>query len=154
MPSITTDGPESTRGLGKSLGELLSGGGFITLTGELGAGKTTFVQGLAAGLGVRENYITSPSFALINEYDGRVRLYHVDLYRLDGPDALEDIGFNELPGDGVAAVEWPQRAGDELPDERLEIDISVTGGNSREINFTPRGKIYEELTVKLCPANP
>lgn len=154
MPAarITTRGAEETRNSGRSLGEIISGGSFITLRGELGAGKTTFVQGLAEGLGVKERYITSPSFALVNEYEGRVRLYHVDLYRLEGPDDLADIGFDELPGDGVAAVEWPERAEGALPDERLDIEISVTDVEVREITFTPHGKAYEELTERICPA--
>jgi len=125
----------------------------VTLAGELGAGKTTFVQGLAEGLSVGERYVTSPSFALINEYEGRLRLYHVDLYRLDGPEALLDIGFEELPEEGVAAVEWPDRAGGELPEERLDIEILVTGAVSRELRLSPHGKRYEELTEMLCQAS-
>jgi len=149
---ISTASPDETRDIGRALGAIIPGGLFITLRGELGAGKTTFVQGIAEGLGVKERYITSPSFALVNEYEGRLRLYHVDLYRLEGPDDLADIGFDELPGEGVAAVEWPERAGGSLPDERLDIEISVTGVETREIEFTPRGKSYEELTERICPA--
>lgn len=142
--------PDETRALGEELGRLLRKGDLICLYGELGAGKTTFVQGLARGLGVREKYITSPTFSLVNEYNGALRLFHIDLYRLSSPDELEDIGFSEYPGDGVAAVEWPERAAGELPGERLDILFKAGGGDSRKVSARAKGERYEELLEELC----
>ena len=142
--TIHSGSPVETRELAEALGALLAGGEFICLYGDLGAGKTTFVQGMAKGLGVREEYITSPSFALVNEYAGRAPLYHIDLYRLTGPEDLDDIGFAEYPGEGVAAVEWPERAGGCLPGDRLEISIEYDG-EGRGINFRATGERHARL---------
>lgn len=141
--------PDEMRALGEAVGGLAGPGTYICLHGDLGAGKTTFVQGLARGLGVTEAYITSPSFALVNEYEGRLRLYHIDLYRLSGPDDLGDIGFTEYPGAGVAAVEWPERAGGLVPDERLDMHIEYAD-DGREVTFTAHGKRYGALLEGLC----
>lgn len=145
-----TGGPEDTRSLGEELGRLLMAGDLICLYGELGAGKTTFVQGLAKGLGVREKYVTSPTFSLVNEYNGPLRLFHIDLYRLSSPDELEDIGFSEYPGGGVAAVEWPERAEGELPAERLDIRFEAGEGELRTVSVRASGKRYKELLEGLC----
>jgi tRNA threonylcarbamoyladenosine biosynthesis protein TsaE len=147
---ITSGSPETTRELGAALGRLAEAGDCICLYGELGAGKTTFVQGLARGLGVSEEYITSPSFALVNEYRGRLTLYHIDLYRLSGPKDLDDIGFTEYPGGGVAAVEWPERAGDMLPDERLDLRIDYAGGDKRTFTFAAFGERHGSLLEEIC----
>lgn len=147
---LDSGSPERTRDAGRALGGLLKRGAYICLYGELGAGKTTFVQGIASGLAVKEKYITSPSFSIINEYRGRLNLYHIDLYRLSGPADLEGIGFFEYPGDGVAAVEWPERAKGLLPDERLDITIEDTGEGSRRITLVARGNAYESILEGLC----
>jgi tRNA threonylcarbamoyladenosine biosynthesis protein TsaE len=147
---VLSDSPERTREAGKTLGGLLDEGAYICLYGELGAGKTTFVQGIAGGLGVAEQYITSPSFSLINEYKGRLDLYHIDLYRLSGPGDLEGIGFHEYPIKGVAVVEWPERAEGFLPDQRLDILIEYVSDGSRRITFSARGKVYESILEGLC----
>ena len=149
--TIHSASPVETRELAEALGALLAGGEFICLYGDLGAGKTTFVQGMAKGLGVREEYITSPSFALVNEYAGRTPLYHIDLYRLSGPEDIEDIGFAEYPGDGVAAVEWPERAGDFLPGDRLEISIEYEG-EGRRMNFMATGERHRRLLEAYAAA--
>ena len=100
---------------------------------------------------------TSPSFALVNEYHGRITLYHIDLYRLSGPADLESIGFTEFPGENeagrpaAAMVEWPERAGDELPDERLEVFFEHTGEDRRMLTITAFGARYEELLEGICP---
>ena len=156
MPSaavITSGSPDETRALGRRLGGLIWPGGYICLYGELGAGKTTFAQGLAEGLGVGGEYVTSPSFALVNEYEGRIRLYHIDLYRLSGPAELDGFGFFEYPGDGVAAVEWPERAGGGLPDERLDVKMEYSGEGARRVELAAHGKRYEELIEALCPGS-
>jgi len=147
---FATGSPGETAALGRALGGLLRGGDLVCLYGELGAGKTTFVQGLARGLGVAEEYITSPSFSLVNEYRGDINLYHIDLYRLRGPQDLEDIGFTEYPGEGVAAVEWPERAEGLLPEERLEVRMSYAGEARREVEMKALGKRYGALLEELC----
>ncbi len=139
---------------GMRLGRLLGPGDFICLKGELGAGKTTFVQGAVTGMD-SQDMATSPSFALVNEYHGRITLYHIDLYRLSGPADLESIGFMEFPGENegeaAAMVEWPERAGDELPDERLEVFFEHTGEDRRMLTITAFGARYEELLEGICP---
>ncbi len=115
--TITTRSPEKTRELGEAIGASLGPGAAIALIGDLGAGKTHLVQGLAKGLSVPdEYYITSPSYTLINEYPGRHTLFHVDLYRLERGADLEEIGLLEiLYGDGVTAIEWADRLEEPLP---------------------------------------
>jgi tRNA threonylcarbamoyladenosine biosynthesis protein TsaE len=147
---ILSGSPEKTKETAAALGALLKAGDYLCLHGDLGAGKTTFVQGLAAGLGVEDEYITSPSFALVNQYAGRLTLYHIDLYRLRGPEDMDDIGFPEYPGGGVAAVEWPERAGGYLPGERLDIFIEHDGEKKRRLVFRASGERYEALLEGLC----
>jgi len=138
---VTTHSPEETRDLGEIIGRTAIGGTVIALSGELGSGKTAFVQGLARGLDVPEAYyITSPTFTLINEYPGRHTLYHIDVYRIEHPDGLEDIGFHDiLFGDGVIAIEWADRlAGAAIPDP-VRIHLEILGENSRRISFVAYG---------------
>ena len=106
--SIITNSPEETQNLGIKIGKLVECGTVIALTGDLGSGKTAFVQGLARGLEISEDYyITSPTFTIINEYPGRCRLFHVDLYRVNDPEELENIGLRDIVnGIGVTAIEW------------------------------------------------
>jgi tRNA threonylcarbamoyladenosine biosynthesis protein TsaE len=112
----------------------------ITLTGDLGSGKTCFVQGLARGLQVPQNaYVTSPSYTLIHTYRGRSLLHHVDLYRLSGGD-IEGIGLLDLLEDSaVIAIEWPERLGEDLPEDHLAVDIHLIGETSRRIQITAYG---------------
>jgi tRNA threonylcarbamoyladenosine biosynthesis protein TsaE len=106
---VETNSPEETRAVAKELAEELKIGDVVLLEGDLGAGKTTFIQGLAEGLGVPEDYyVSSPTFALINEYPGRLTLYHIDLYRLE-PEEVEDLGLEDLLAQGVLAIEWAER---------------------------------------------
>lgn len=128
--------------LGRLLGERLEPGDVLALRGELGAGKTLLTRGIARGLGVpSEVRVTSPTFTFINEYDGRLRLYHLDLYRLGDIDELETLPWREaLFGVGVAVVEWPERMEELLPEERWEIRINVTGDESRSVAIRPSGE--------------
>ena len=148
--SFESGSARETRDAGARLGRLLRPGDLICLKGELGAGKTTFVQGAANGIG-SEDTATSPSFALVNEYHGNITLYHMDLYRLSGPADLEEIGFFEFPGSGAVLVEWSERAGDELPAERLDIFFEHLGGNGRKITATATGTEYEKFLEAICP---
>jgi tRNA threonylcarbamoyladenosine biosynthesis protein TsaE len=102
------------------------------------------------GLEVNAQYITSPTFSFVNEYEGRVPFYHIDLYRLKDSDELENIGFEDyIDSDGVTVIEWAERAEDELPDERLSIYLSTVDDHSREIGFLAEGERYEKLIAEL-----
>jgi tRNA threonylcarbamoyladenosine biosynthesis protein TsaE len=128
--------------LGHRIGELLQPGDILGLWGELAAGKTLLTRGIARGLGVApEVRITSPTFTIINEYSGRVRLYHLDLYRLSGPDDLDTLPWEEsLFGNGVAVIEWPDRLGRLLPAERWDIKFSIGDEENREMLIRGRGR--------------
>ena len=150
MFNVITSGPEKTWQIGRLLGELLDAGDTVCLYGDLGAGKTNFTFGIAQGLDVQEQYITSPTFTFVNEYQGRVPLYHIDLYRLKDPDELENIGFEEyVESDGVTVIEWAERAEDELPVEGLSVYLAYVDEQSREIGFIAEGERYEKLLDEL-----
>ena len=150
MFSVITSSPEQTWQIGQLLGKLLDAGDTVCLYGDLGAGKTNFTYGIAQGLDVPEQYITSPTFTFVNEYQGRVPLYHIDLYRLKDPDELEHIGFDEyLESDGVTVIEWAERAEDELPVESLSVYLTYVDEKSREIGFLGEGKRFETLVEEL-----
>jgi len=119
----TTTSPEETRALARELGEGLAPGAVVALYGDLGAGKTCFVQGLAGAYGVHEP-VTSPTFTLINEYDGGPRFFHVDLYRVSSPEEAVGFGLEEtMNGDGITAIEWAERAETILPPHTLRVRL-------------------------------
>lgn len=156
---IRTNSPEETKLLGEKLAALLMAGDLICLNGDLGAGKTAFSQGVAKGLGI-SNTVTSPTFTLINEYEGRLPLYHFDVYRLSGPEDMEDLGYEDyFYGQGVCLVEWAERVKEVLPRERLNINLfrDSTAESVRNLYFEPMGKRYlqlvEELTKLVCSRN-
>jgi tRNA threonylcarbamoyladenosine biosynthesis protein TsaE len=150
MFSVITSSPEQTWKTGELLGALLGAGDTVCLYGDLGAGKTSFSYGIALGLDVRDQYITSPTFTFVNEYKGRVPFYHIDLYRLKDPDELEGIGFEEyLDSDGATVIEWAERAEDELPAECLSVYLSYVDDHSREIGFLAEGERYEKIIDSL-----
>lgn len=138
---ITTRTPDETQKLGKTIGQWIEHPLTIGLSGDLGSGKTAFVQGLAEGLEVPgEYYITSPTFTLINEYPGRFPLFHIDLYRLDDISDLEDIGLDELLHDqAVIAIEWAEKMSDDLPAEHLTMVFEITADEYRKINLIAYG---------------
>lgn len=136
---IETSGPEETRALGEKLGRAAEAGDVVLLSGELGAGKTVFVQGIAKGLGF-EGPVSSKSFVLMGEYHGRLTLYHADLYRLDSPEDVEDLALMEISAHGVLVVEWPERGGWALPEEHLMLRFEVTGETTRRITTEARGE--------------
>lgn len=142
-----------TQTLARVIGHRLSPGALLMLNGDLGSGKTSFVQGLAQGLEVPEHYyVTSPTFTLINEYPGKYDLYHIDLYRIDHPDALDDIGFYDIiSGYGVVAVEWADKFRSQLPTEFLELKFEIMDENSRHIVITATGLEPNDLLKKLEP---
>jgi tRNA threonylcarbamoyladenosine biosynthesis protein TsaE len=136
-----TSSPEQTQSLAERLGRLLRPGDVVALVGELGSGKTLFSQGLARGLGVPKTfYITSPTFAIINEYPGRVPFYHLDLYRVSDRAEFSELGLKEiLYGRGAVAIEWAERLGGDLPAERLEVHLTFLGEVERNIAFSAFG---------------
>ena len=138
---ITTQSADETRQLGQKIGRLIIQPMIIAMIGDLGSGKTVFVQGLATGLDVPvEYYITSPTFTLINEYPGRLPLLHADLYRLDTVRDLEDIGLDELLYDqGVLAVEWADKLGDNLAGDFLVLQFEIIDEDCRKINLIAYG---------------
>jgi len=128
-----------TRGFGKALGKTLGPGDVVAITGPLGVGKTVFAQGLADALGI-DDAVTSPTFTIMNEYSGRLPLYHLDLYRLNSPDEFVWLGFEErLNGTGVSVIEWGERAGKELPKRALRVTMEFIEGEQRSITITRVG---------------
>ena len=128
--------PEETVALGEALGRAARAGDLICLWGELGAGKTQLAKGIARGLGI-DATVNSPTFILMNEYQGRLPLFHVDLYRLaDAADALAGGVVDERQADGVTIVEWPERMGDVLPRSRVDVRIDGTGDDLRAIELS------------------
>ena len=135
--TYTTSSEEETAALGRTLAQALAPGTFVLLHGDLGAGKTAFVRGLAAGLGIDPDEVSSPTFVLVQQYRGPVPLTHVDLYRLDGANAVDDLGLEELAAGGVLAVEWAER----LPrpvDGSVSVKIEDLGGDRRRITISEK----------------
>jgi len=143
--------PEQTRLLGEALGKHVYAGDLIGLVGELGSGKTLFVGGLARGLGVDPStYVSSPTFTIMHRYLGRLPLYHIDLYRIDTPEALSTLGLHEyLEGDGVAAVEWAEHGAGIFPKERLMVRLHQSGSEARAIELQAVGDRYRALVGEL-----
>jgi tRNA threonylcarbamoyladenosine biosynthesis protein TsaE len=149
--SVLTRSARQTMSWGSRLGRLLKGGEIIALIGELGAGKTCFVRGVTQGLEVgKEAWIRSPSFTLINEYHGRLPVYHIDLYRVEGRAQLEGLNLREyLYSDGVSLIEWFEHLPADEVDEFLEIRLGYVDGNRRQLTFGPHGQRYEEIVEGL-----
>lgn len=121
--------------IAEKIGSMASRGDIITLSGDLGTGKTVFARGIASGLGIEE-YITSPTFSLMEVHDGNMPLYHFDLYRIEKPSELDELFFEEYwEGDGVSVIEWPERAAGRLPDRVISVTLEYTGPESRRITI-------------------
>lgn len=144
---LMTHSAEETMAKSEALGKWMKGGEVLLLEGDLGAGKTIFTKGLAKGLEIKRN-VNSPTFTIIKEYQGRLPLYHMDVYRL--ADSEEDLGFDDyFEGEGVTVVEWAHLIEEFLPEERLEIYIYHQGDDERKIVLTPRGERYEAICKEL-----
>ncbi len=151
MFKIITNSERETMHLGKILGSILQPGDFIALNGELGAGKTCLARGIGAGLGTTSK-VKSPTFALINEYEGKIPLYHMDTYRLESPEEIEDLGYEDFFfGPGATMVEWADNIKPYLPGQRLDIYIKKKPGddNARIIEIVPHGAHYKQLAWEL-----
>lgn len=150
MVKIVLRGLKNTEEFGEKLGSLLQGGDILSLNGDLGAGKTTLTKSIGKGLGV-EDYITSPTFALINEYEGRFRVYHFDVYRLDDVESLYDLGFEDyFYSDGVTIVEWGDRIKEFLPDNTINIEIEKGEDlEERILTISGEGERFELIVKEL-----
>jgi len=154
MTCVHTKSGAETVALGARLGRLLVPGDFIALVGELGAGKTQFAKGIALGLEVDSGTpVTSPTYTILNIYQGRLPLYHFDLYRLNGPEEVEELGFEEyFSGAGVSVVEWAERLGDDVPAQVLTVSLSHAGAEGRTIRFEGAGPRADAIMRDLFPA--
>ncbi|WP_300667067.1 tRNA (adenosine(37)-N6)-threonylcarbamoyltransferase complex ATPase subunit type 1 TsaE [Desulfoluna sp.] len=134
---LTTDSTEETEEVGRLMGRAINGPIVMTLAGDLGSGKTCFARGLARGLGVDERYpVTSPTYTIVNEYPGRLPLFHLDLYRLGGGEELEEIGYRDMQQqEGVIVVEWPERSDDDELGTDLAIVLGEEGPDERVITM-------------------
>lgn len=147
MKKITVASLKETEELGNKLGKLLDKGALVVLSGDLGAGKTTFTKSIGKALGVKK-VINSPTFTILKSYKGRIPFHHIDAYRLEG--VQQDLGFEELfDGEGVCVVEWPAFIEEFLPKERLEVEISRIDEEKRLFTFYPRGSRYEAIVEEL-----
>lgn len=146
LPSLT-----HTRALGRLLGKSARAADIITLAGSLGAGKTALTQAIGDGLEVPDSkYISSPTFGLLHEYQGRLPLYHLDLYRLRDEREIEDGGLLEnLHGPGLTVIEWPERMGVLMPEIRLHVELTLLGETARQAMLTPYGEDWRKKMEKL-----
>lgn len=156
MTEIATQAPltlhspdvDATRRIGAALGRHAEAGDVVLLQGELGAGKTTFAQGFARGAG-SEELVNSPTFVLVNEYRGRLPIYHADLYRLDDAGEVERLDLANASLDGALLVEWPERGDGLLPPEHLLVRIEHAGPEERVLSLVPRGRRHAALVAAV-----
>ena len=145
---ISLNNLEETEKFGIFLGENLKPGDVVCLNGDLGAGKTTMTKSIAKGLGIGD-YVTSPTFTIVNEHYGKTDLYHIDTYRLDDKIDVDYLGFDEyFYSDGVTIVEWAEKIRDALPEEYMEINIK-SHDDKRDLDINYLGNRFDELKEKL-----
>lgn len=145
MKTFTTLNADETINLGKRIGSILNVGDVVLLDGDLSAGKTTLTKGIGEALGVKR-VINSPTFTIVKDYSGNIRLYHLDLYRLNGLN--NDFDLEEyIESDGVCVIEWPNQVSELIPDDYLKVELKRIDENKREINITGVGRYikYEEM---------
>jgi tRNA threonylcarbamoyladenosine biosynthesis protein TsaE len=150
MLKLVSNSVDETFQIGHKLGKLLVRGNILCLSGDLGAGKTAFTKGIGKGLEIQE-YVTSPTYTIINEYEGRIPLYHFDVYRLESAEEMFELGYEEyFYGDGAVVLEWADNVKEIIPNERLWITILKTNNdNSREIILEPTGEPYCDIVKEL-----
>jgi len=149
MIKVTSQSPTETYELGKAIGTICEGGELIALNGELGTGKTVLTQGIAKGLGIHE-YIHSPTFTIINEYSGPVWLYHVDFYRLQEKDEIDELGLDEYASrKGVLVIEWANKFLERLPSPRMVVSFKTISELQRELRIHTIGSPSESLSDLL-----
>ena len=143
--SILSKNTEETLRLGEKLAKHLRKGDIVCLEGDLGSGKTTLIKGMAKGLKIASEKVNSPTFILMNAYQGRLPLYHFDLYRIEAVDEIGAIGYEEfLYGDGVSVIEWAERLGPLTPKEYLRVELAHKGENECSIKISAVGRKYDE----------
>ncbi len=152
MTSFTTKSAQATEAVGEAIGSHLLVGDLVVLTGDLGAGKTTFAKGLARALGVTEP-VTSPTFTIVQEYDGRLPLAHVDVYRLDRIQELHDLGFEELLESRVTVVEWGEAIASVLPRDRIDVRLAMGDDDDRRaVEIVLNGPAWNERRAAVDAA--
>lgn len=150
MYVVETHSVDETHRLGRRLAQALAPGDVVALVGDLGAGKTHFVQGVVAGLDVPAEAAHSPTFVLIQEYDGRLPICHIDAYRLRDVDEFVELGADEVLGsEAVCLIEWADRVEEVLPRDRLTISIEATGENIRRFRFSGSGPRSEAIVQAM-----
>jgi tRNA threonylcarbamoyladenosine biosynthesis protein TsaE len=149
--TVISRSDRETIALGQKLGRLLEAGDMIALIGELGSGKTWFAKGLALGLGIGpEDVVTSPSFTLVNEYDGEIPFYHIDVYRLESLSEFLSAGLEEfLHRQGVCAMEWAERWPEILPEKRIDVELVILDDHRREITFSGHHSRAKKMIASL-----
>ena len=149
---LLSNSEADTEAIGRAIGLAGAGGNVIGLVGQLGAGKTRLVKGIALGLEVIENSkVKSPTFVIVREHSGRLRLFHVDAYRLSGSAELWALGLEEMLNQGgLAVVEWAERVAEALPADRLTVKLHIAGANSRRIQMSCGGSESKELLARIC----
>jgi len=154
--NFVTNSPEETQEIGNQIGKLLKPGDVVALIGDLGSGKTCLTQGIAKGCGVDENqYVSSPSYIIVNEYVAGCPIYHLDLYRIRSASEIWDLGLEEyLYGSGVCIIEWADRLQDELPESYLKIELFYVDENTREMRISSVGTKYDVLIKNLRKKEP
>ena len=152
-----TESPEETQLLGEQLGKTLKQGDVIALIGDLGTGKTCLTQGIARGVGTaQDEVVSSPSYILINEYNGEVPIYHIDLYRLENSEEIAELGLSEyMEGDGICIIEWAERMADALPDTCIRVHITLADANtsqgaevSEPISYSPEDENIRHIEIQ------
>jgi tRNA threonylcarbamoyladenosine biosynthesis protein TsaE len=150
--TLTAPTAAALQAVAERLGRLLQAGDVLALVGPLGAGKTTFVQGLARGLEVpADRHVASPTFALVNEHPGRVPLVHADLYRISDPRELDELGLTDAFDRAAVAIEWLDRFPEAAPADRLTIEIEIAPDGGRLLTFRPTGARAKTLVAGLSP---
>ena len=145
---VETRSPEETAAFGRRVGERSVPGTLVALIGDLGAGKTRFVKGMAAGMGIPEDRVTSPTFVLMNLYEGRIRLAHFDLYRLESVD-LASLGYYDVREEGAVVLEWADKADEKALGDHVRIEFDTTGEQSRRLMIHARGERSAEFVRAL-----
>ncbi len=148
---MVSNSEQWTRKLGETLGRLLQSGSVVALIGQLGSGKTVFAQGLARGLGVGpDEYVSSPSFALVNQYRGRVPIFHVDTYRLRNEPEMVALGYEDyFDPNGVTIIEWADKVRGLLPERYVAIEFTITGPETREMELKLVGDWPSQAAAEL-----
>ena len=147
--TIIAKSPEETKKIGKEIGKLVRPGDLLAFYGELGAGKTCFIQGISQQLEVKD-YVTSPSFTIINEYQGKIPIYHFDLFRLNSAEEILELGYEEyFYGEGLTVIEWAEKIEQLLPREHLKIDIKFKDRYERIITFISQEDRFKKFLKEL-----